>query len=128
MERRNESSDESVASPHEAGVPSPGAEAAGSEAAAQARQARPKRKSPAVVEKKGVPTARSRRKALAAEKRTTPVQFVNESVDELKKVVWPTPLQVRRYFAVVLAFVLAIIAYVGGLDLLFGWVLLKLFG
>nr|NLI51641.1 preprotein translocase subunit SecE [Propionibacterium sp.] len=87
--------------------------------------ARPVRK---VVPKKDAPTPRRRAGAPAAEKRTTPVQFVQQSVDELKKVVWPTGRQVQQYFAVVLVFVLFIMAYVVGLDTGFGAALLKLFG
>ncbi len=60
--------------------------------------------------------------------RTTPVQFVRESVAELRKVVWPTGTQVQQYFVVVLIFVLFIIAFVGLLDLGLGWLLLKLLG
>ncbi len=59
---------------------------------------------------------------------TGPVQFAAESVEELKKVVWPTWSQVQQYFWAVLVFVLIVIAYVGLLDLGFGWLLLKLFG
>lgn len=61
-------------------------------------------------------------------KGTTPAEFVRQSVDELKKVIWPTGLQVRQYFVVVLVFVLFIIAYVGLLDLGFGALLLRLLG
>lgn len=91
------------------------------------RSSRPVRRS-AQVAKKDAPTARRRPSAKAVEKRTTPVQFVNQSVDELKKVVWPTPQQVRQYFIVVLVFVLLVIAYVVALDTGFGALLLKLFG
>lgn len=62
------------------------------------------------------------------EPRTSPPEFVRQSVGELKKVVWPTGEQVRGYFVVVLVFVLAIISYVSVLDLGFGWLLLKVFG
>lgn len=61
-------------------------------------------------------------------RRTGPVQFVNESVGELRKVVWPTANQVQQYFIVVLVFVLFIIAFVSLLDLGLGWALLKVFG
>ncbi len=93
--------------------------------AARVAGARPARK---VVPKKDAPTPRRRAGLPAAEKRTTPVQFVNQSVDELKKVVWPTGRQVQQYFVVVLVFVLFIMAYVVGLDTGFGAALLKLFG
>lgn len=61
-------------------------------------------------------------------KRTTPGEFVEQSVGELRKVIWPTGDQLRQYFIVVLVFVLFIMTYVGLLDLLFGWGLLKLLG
>ncbi len=99
--------------------------------AAKARSSRPKRRTPDAgpePTRKGAPTPKRKRATAVATKRTTPAMFVNESVDELKKVVWPTAQQVRQYFVVVLVFVLAIIAYVGLLDFLFGLGLLKLFG
>ncbi len=67
-------------------------------------------------------------KVRGGRKRTSPSAFINQSVDELRKVIWPTQSQLSRYFVVVLAFVLFIIAFVGLLDLFFGWALLKLFG
>ncbi len=57
-----------------------------------------------------------------------PAQFARQSVGELKKVVWPTWPELTKLFAVVLVFVLFMIAYVGLLDLGFGWALLRLFG
>lgn len=95
--------------------------------AALARSARPQRR-PAVIENADAPVSRRRGGRVVAKQRTTPAQFVRESVDELKKVVWPTGTQVRQYFTVVLIFVLVIIAYVGLLDLGFGAALLRLFG
>jgi len=97
--------------------------------AARARSSRPVRRAAAPVEKKAAPT---RRRATvtaraAGPERTTPAKFVGESVEELKKVVWPTWPQVRQYYVVVLVFVLAIMAFVSLLDLAFGWALLKLF-
>lgn len=82
----------------------------------------------AQVAKKDAPTARRKGVPTKADKRTTPVQFAGESVEELKKVVWPTAIQVRQYFIVVLVFVLFVIAYVVGLDTGFGTLLLKLLG
>ena len=57
-----------------------------------------------------------------------PVTFVKQSASEIKKVVWPTWSELRVLFFAVLIFVLFIIAFVGGLDLLFGWGLLALLG
>lgn len=71
------------------------------------------------------------RKQKAAEQgshRTGPVTFTKQSVAELRKVKWPTGDELGQYFLVVLVFVLLIIAYVSGLDVLFGWIIIKLFG
>lgn len=96
--------------------------------AARVRSTRPQRKS--VVVKKDAPTPARRRSAAtpAEDRRATPAQFARQSADELRKVVWPTGRQVQQYFAVVLVFVLFIMAYVVSLDTGFGWVLLRLFG
>lgn len=66
--------------------------------------------------------------AVAEHGRTTPIGFVNQAIGELRKVIWPTGEQLGNYFAVVLVFVLFMIAFVGLLDFGFGWLLLKLFG
>lgn len=85
----------------------------------------------APVRKKDAPT-RKRSEATAEHedpyKAKNPVQFVKQSVDELKKVVWPTWAQTLAMFGAVLTFVLIMIAIVGVLDFAFGWGLLKLFG
>ena len=110
--------------------PAPGDDGADS-VVAQARRARPQRKAvgSATTAGKGTATPARKRSAQAAVDRPTgPVQFVGEAVDELKKVVWPTWIQVQQYFWAVLVFVLIVITYVGLLDLGFGWVMLKLFG
>lgn len=93
--------------------------------AAVAPSSRPKRRE---VAKKDAPTSRRRSATVKGHHRATPAQFVRESADELRKVIWPTGVQVRQYFSVVLIFVLVIIAFVGVLDLLFGMALLKLLG
>lgn len=87
---------------------------------------RPKR----VPVKKDAPTPKARKGGAVAvrDKRVGPVQFVNECVDELRKVVWPTGEQLGQYFVVVLVFVLFIIALVSLLDLGFTSLLLKLLG
>jgi preprotein translocase subunit SecE len=78
---------------------------------------------------KGRATPRRRRVKVGDEqRRTTPVEFVRESVAELKKVVWPTPSQLQQYFVVVLVFVLIMIGIVAALDLGFGTLMLKLLG
>lgn len=58
---------------------------------------------------------------------TGPIQFVRESIGELRKVVYPTGHQVLQYFVVVLIFVLVIIAYVSLLDLLLGTAIFRIF-
>ncbi|CAL8971509.1 Protein translocase subunit SecE [Propionicimonas sp. T2.31MG-18] len=96
-----------------------------------AAKARPVRRSEGGAEPsaKGRPTPRQRRAKPGEERRrTTPVQFVRESVAELKKVVWPTGSQLQQYFVVVLVFVLIMIAIVSVLDLGFGTLMLKLLG
>ena len=60
--------------------------------------------------------------------RIGPVAFTKQSVAELRKVKWPTGDELGQYFLVVLVFVLLIIAYVSSLDVLFGWIVIKLFG
>lgn len=62
------------------------------------------------------------------DRRATPAEFVQESVAELKKVVWPTPSQLQQYFIVVLVFVLIMIGIVAALDVVFGAGMLKIFG
>jgi preprotein translocase subunit SecE len=74
---------------------------------------------------KGRATPSQRRPA--KKERTGPIQFVRESVGELRKVVYPTGHQVLQYFVVVLIFVLVIIAYVSLLDLAFGTAVFRLF-
>ena len=71
---------------------------------------------------------RHRRSVEDHERRSTPVEFVQESVVELKKVVWPTLNQLQQYFVVVLVFVLIMIAIVALLDVVFGAGMLKIFG
>ncbi|MDO5287090.1 MAG: preprotein translocase subunit SecE [Actinomycetia bacterium] len=88
------------------------------------------RSTKAPVKKSGVktPSRKESRAKVTVEKRTTPFQFVRESVAELRKVVWPTRLQMQTYFVVVLVFVLFVIALVGLLDFGLGWALLRIFG
>lgn len=103
--------------------------------AAAAASTQPQRRRPnapvravRVPEKKEQPTRRRGAVAVDERPRTGPVTFVNQSIGELRKVVWPTGSQLQQYFVVVLVFVLFIIAFVGLLDLLFGWLLLKALG
>ena len=110
----------------------PAAQDPAREVAKAAASSRPVRKSASNDEtstKKDHATPKQRAGgARATRKRTTPVSFVRESADELRKVVWPTATQLRQYFVVVLVFVLFMIAIVSLLDLGFGAGLLQLFG
>jgi preprotein translocase subunit SecE len=92
--------------------------------------ARPVRKQAAEgADGKGRATPKQRRRNPEDhERRATPAEFVQESVAELKKVVWPTPSQLQQYFIVVLVFVLIMIAIVALFDVAFGAGMLKIFG
>ena len=97
--------------------------------AQQARSSRPVRRSEtAAPAPMGKSTAKRAPRRPRESGRVGPIKFAGQSVDELKKVVWPTWSQVSAYFWAVLVFVLVIIAYVSGLDLGFGALLLKMFG
>jgi preprotein translocase subunit SecE len=54
--------------------------------------------------------------------------FYRQVIAEMRKVVWPTRTQLITYTAVVIVFVLFIIALVSVLDLGIGWATLHLFG
>jgi len=51
---------------------------------------------------------------------TSPVQYIREVRDEMRKVAWPRWPEVRRYAIIVLITVVVITAIVGGLDAVFG--------
>ncbi len=71
----------------------------------------------------------SRRSALPPyEQKAGPVAFVGQSVDELKKVTWPTRQEMGGSFIAVLLFVAFIMVFVSLLDTGLGWVVLKVFG
>lgn len=55
-------------------------------------------------------------------------RFLREVVEQLRKVVYPTRRQLITYSIVVLVFVGIIMAYIGGLDLLFGDLVRRAFG
>jgi preprotein translocase subunit SecE len=89
--------------------------------------ARPTRKTADPVGK-GHATSKRTSGSDPVDRRTNPVQFTREAIVELKKVVWPTWVQLQQYFLVVLVFVLIMIGVVSLLDLGFGAAILKLFG
>jgi len=52
-------------------------------------------------------------------------QFLKEVKIELKKVTWPSRQDVWRYTLIVVFFSLAVAAFLGGLDILFGFLIKK---
>ncbi|MBI4089448.1 MAG: preprotein translocase subunit SecE [Candidatus Levybacteria bacterium] len=50
---------------------------------------------------------------------TTPVIFLREAIDELKKVVWPSKQEVTRLTLVVIIISLIVGVFLGGLDFVF---------
>ncbi|MFB8385627.1 preprotein translocase subunit SecE [Microbacterium sp. NPDC055910] len=66
------------------------------------------------------------------EKRLNPfariVLFIRQVFAELRKVVTPTRQELLKYTLVVLGFVVVMMAFVYGLDLLFVWVTTVVFG
>ncbi|MEF2978877.1 preprotein translocase subunit SecE [Subtercola sp. YIM 133946] len=56
------------------------------------------------------------------------VLFIRQVVTELKKVVTPTRKELISYTLVVLVFVVIMMALVGGLDWLFSWAAVIVFG
>lgn len=56
------------------------------------------------------------------------VLFFRQVVDQMRKVVWPTRTELLGYFVVVLVFVIAVMAYVGVLDLAFARLMMLVFG
>ena len=113
------------------------ADAATAAAVAEARTQRPAKKtgtSATLVEEKTTAAKKNRPTRTRAEatqsdapKKTGLTQFVSQVVQELKKVSWPTSSQLMTYFVVVLVFVVFMIAFIGLMDVLFGWLMLKLF-
>ncbi|UIP57587.1 preprotein translocase subunit SecE [Agromyces marinus] len=54
--------------------------------------------------------------------------FIRQVIGELKKVVTPTRRELLNFTGVVLVFVIIVMAIVWGLDQLFGWLVLYVFG
>jgi len=50
---------------------------------------------------------------------TTPVTFLKETYDELKKVTWPKQQEIVRLTLVVIVISLGVGIFIGGLDFLF---------
>lgn len=79
-------------------------------------------------EKKTKATPKRPSSAAQEPESTGPIQFVKESVAELRKVVYPTSSQLGTYFVVVLVFVLFVIGFTSGIDLGLGKLVLMVFG
>jgi preprotein translocase subunit SecE len=54
--------------------------------------------------------------------------FLRQVMSELRKVITPTRKELISYTAVVLVFVVIMMAYTFGLDQLFGWIVVVIFG
>lgn len=48
------------------------------------------------------------------------IRFLRETIDELRKVVWPTPQELYRYTLVVVVTVTVIALFIGAVDLALG--------
>ncbi len=68
----------------------------------------------------GRPTRAPRRRPGSARSASTPLQYLREVRDEMRKVAWPKWPEVRRFSLIVLVTVIIYTAYVFGLDSLFG--------
>lgn len=77
---------------------------------------------------KGVATPKRDRKAKQASVFARLVRFIREVWAELRKVIWPNRKQMITYTAVVLVFVVFMVALVSGLDLAFKQVVGAVFG
>jgi preprotein translocase subunit SecE len=64
----------------------------------------------------------------ARQERTTPVLFVTQVRDELRKVVWPTRKELVTYTTVALIFILIMVGIVTSLDYGFTRLVFVLFG
>lgn len=54
---------------------------------------------------------------------TSPITFLRQTYDELRKVVWPTRKEVIRLTTVVIFISLVIGLYIGGLDYALTWIM-----
>ena len=57
-----------------------------------------------------------------------PTRFVRESISELRKVLWPSRNELVTYSAVVIVFLVIMVAIVAGLDIGFAKLVLLVFG
>jgi len=68
-----------------------------------------------------VRAARAPQAKASNQPRTSPLTYLREVREEMRKVAWPTWPEVRKYSIVVLITVIIFTAIVGGLDALFGF-------
>jgi len=54
---------------------------------------------------------------------TSPLTFILETRDELKKVVWPSRAEVIRLTGIVIIISVVVGLYIGGLDFTFAWLM-----
>ncbi len=57
---------------------------------------------------------------------TSPIGFLKETQDELKKVTWPTRAEVIRLTGIVIIVSLAVGVFIGGLDYIFTTILQRI--
>lgn len=58
----------------------------------------------------------ARRRAPAPEPEVGVLRFLRETVEELRKVVWPTPAELYRYTLVVVVTVVVMAAFIAAVD------------
>ncbi|MDD5032361.1 MAG: preprotein translocase subunit SecE [Patescibacteria group bacterium] len=51
------------------------------------------------------------------------IDYIKASVEEMKKVTWPTKKETYNYTLLVIGLSLAVAAFLGALDYLFNWLL-----
>jgi preprotein translocase subunit SecE len=51
------------------------------------------------------------------------VNYIKSSIEEMKKVTWPTKKETYNYTLLVIVISLAVAAFLGGLDYIFSWLL-----
>ena len=77
------------------------------------------------LNEEGNPTRTPAPPRRAKDKRTTPLQYLREVRDEMRKVAWPKWPEIRRFSIIVLITVVLYTGYVFGLDSIFsvlsGW-------
>jgi len=52
--------------------------------------------------------------------------YIKDSIEEIKKVTWPTREETKNYTLLVIGMSLVLAAYLGALDYIFNWLLEKI--